>query len=416
MANTPPAIIPQGEPEVRRKFQLTNLQGNNNKYYLVDIWTLSNDQIFFRATYGRVGAAPQVDEKVTTPHWVERKIREKLAKGYQEVMLHRQEVVVTAPATAAPVDPKVQELVNLVYDEAGKQIASFLAVDVGALSLQQIAQGRSLLVAAQRQYMAWRLTHWSRTFESLADTVQSFYNAVPTQLSARIEREQVVLDFCGQLAEHEDRLKQLEAAVATAMARQRNPQVSLYDALGADVAPLPQNDRRYQDVCDYIKRTVVHSYKVRVRDVFSVTVPEERRAFEQNTQGRSQVALLFHGTASQNVRHILRSGLICPRLPSNGRMFGDGIYFANKCTKSANYCSVSKRDRPYMLFLADVAVGKPFVANEAMPSIQAPPAGYDSVWGKAGHTGSWGSKLQYDEHIVYNSAQQTLRYLVTFDR
>ena len=417
MTTMPASSTPTGEPEQRRKFQHTNLQGNSNKYYVIDTWPLDGEQVFFRATYGRVGAAPQLDEKVATRHWVERKIQEKLAKGYREVLLHRPDVVLTAPGTAAtPVEPKVQELVNLVFAEAGKNIASFLAMDLAALSLEQIGHGRDLLIAAQQQYGAWLQHGGSNAFEALAHTVEHFYNAIPTRLAARIERSEVVGNFCQALGEHEDRLKQLEAAVATANARQHNPHVSLYDTLGAEVALVPQNHRRYGQVCDYIARTAVHGYKLRVRDVFAVTVPGERHAFEQHLQGRGDATLLFHGTASQNICHILRGGLICPRVASHGRMFGDGIYFANACTKSANYCRASRPDVPQMLFLADVALGKRYVARKAMTDLHAAPAGYDSVWGKAGHTGSWGSRLQFDEFIVYNTAQQTLRYLVTFDR
>ena len=58
VASNPAAYLPKGEPEVRRKFQLTNLHNNNNKYYLVDTWPIDGDQVFFRATYGRVGATP----------------------------------------------------------------------------------------------------------------------------------------------------------------------------------------------------------------------------------------------------------------------------------------------------------------------------------------------------------------------
>ncbi len=58
---------PTSEPTERRRFQLTNLDGNNNKYYLVETWALPDGQIFFRATYGRVGSSPQIDEKVAPP-------------------------------------------------------------------------------------------------------------------------------------------------------------------------------------------------------------------------------------------------------------------------------------------------------------------------------------------------------------
>ena len=97
-------------------------------------------------------------------------------------------------------------------------------------------------------------------------------------------------------------------------------------------------------------------------------------------------------------------------------MFGHGIYFANKATKSTNYCSVRGRSVPHFLFLADVAIGKSYVAREAMSDLREAPKGHDSVLGKAGHTTAWAGKLQYDEFIVYHAPQQTLRYLVTFDR
>lgn len=413
-ANTP--LIPSGEPGERRKFQLTNLDGNNNKYYLVETWPQPDGQVFFRATYGRVGANPQIDEKVVSPAWVERKIREKTSKGYHEVTLHRPVVAAVAPAPATNIAPKVQQLVDYIYAEAGEKIASYLSVGVDALSQEQIERGRKLLLVAQSQYAAWQQAPSQATLHLLAGTVQGYYNAIPTQLPGRIDREQVVLNFCQEFDEQEDRLNQLEAAIATSVVQRSNPQISRYDALGAELDLLPQNHNAYAQICDYIERTCVHGYNVRVRDIFTLAVPAERRVFEQNQRGRSRVELLFHGTAGQNVRHILRTGLICPRTPSNGRMFGHGIYFANKCTKSVNYCSVRGRKTPHFLFLAEVALGTPFVAADAMSDLRDAPRGYDSVHGKAGHTGAWLGKLQFDEFIVYSAAQQTLRYLVTFDR
>lgn len=408
--------VPSGEPAERRKFQLTNLDGNNNKFWMVETWPLPDGTVFSRVTYGRVGTTPQVDEKVTNAAAIERKIKEKTGKGYQEVTLHRPSVVAAAPLSASAIDPRVQQLVDWIFGEAGEKIASYLAVGVDALSQDQIERGRRLLLLAQHQHATWEQTPSQAAGELLAATVQNFYNAIPTQLPSRIDRQQVVLQFCKQFDEQEDRLNQLEAAIATSLVQQSNPQVSRYDALGADIHLLPQNDSRYQDICDYIERTSVHGYRVRIRDIFTLTVPDDRRAFEENTRGRKRIELLFHGTAGQNVRHILRTGLICPKTASHGRMFGHGIYFANKSTKSTNYCSVRRRGVPHFLFLADVAIGRPFLAQEAMPDRRKAPWLYDSVLGQAGYTAAWGGKLQFDEHIVYSAAQQTLRYLVTFDR
>src|SRR5262245_7713274 len=113
--STTTTTTPSGEPTERRRFQLTNLDGNNNKYYLVETWPLTDEQVFVLATYGRVGAAPQIDEKVASAAWVERKIREKVNKGYQEVLLHRPPVTAAAPVSTSQLAPKVQQLVDYIY-------------------------------------------------------------------------------------------------------------------------------------------------------------------------------------------------------------------------------------------------------------------------------------------------------------
>jgi poly [ADP-ribose] polymerase 2/3/4 len=409
--------FPTGEPAERRKFQLTNLDGNNNKFWMIEVWPAGAAQVHVRTTYGRVGTSPQVRDATLRDSELEARIREKLRKGYQEVALHRPEVIVAPSNTPArTINPRVSRVVDLIFAEAGEKIASYLSVGVDALGQEQIERGRRLLDLAQRQHADWRMSQSQATFALLAGTVQSYYNAVPTQLPGRIDRQAVVEQFCADFDEQEDRLNQLEAAIATYAARQVDPDASPYDALGAELTPIPQSDRRYGEIVDYVDRTSAHGYHVHVRDIFAVSVPGERAAWDRSWRGRHNTALLFHGTAGQNVRHILRSGLICPRTASHGRMFGHGIYFAKRATKSTNYCSTRRAGVPNFLFLAEVALGDAYVAPDALPTLRSAPSGYDSVHGKAGHTGAWGGKLQYDEFIVYEAAQQTLRYLVTFER
>ncbi len=115
---------------------------------------------------------------------------------------------------------------------------------------------------------------------------------------------------------------------------------------------------------------------------------------------------------------ILHTGLIVPRTPSHGRMFGNGIYFANKSSKSTNYCYSSRRDIPQMLFISEVALGKVYTAPVAS-HYATPPHGYDSVLGKGGHTrfaNISGQRLWNDEFVVYTPPQQTIRYVVTWQR
>ncbi|HUP26801.1 MAG TPA: WGR domain-containing protein [Chloroflexia bacterium] len=411
----------EAEPAERRMFQMTDLVSNHNKFYLVEVWPLQGEQVRFRVTWGRVGSKPQVKEKVASRYEVDRQVLEKVRKGYKRVDLHKPEVVLIQKEEekpAPPLDPRVAQLIEWVFTEAGEHIQSFLAVEVEALSQAQIAAGRKLLADAHRQHAAYRINPFRReqNFAALAATVQAYYNAIPTKLPARVDREQVVLDFCKQFSEQEDRLLQLEAAVATMKVQRQHPGFDHYQALGAEIKPLPSDDNVYKSLRKYVENTQVHGYKIKVGDVFEVCVPEERRAYEQNTKGTSHRELLFHGTRNQNVRHILRQGLICPQSASNGRMLGNGIYLANKASKSANYCSTRRSGVPHMLLVVEAALGNRYVAPEAA-AFSSPPIGFDSVWGRAGHTKVGGTyTLMNDEFVVYSPAQQTIRYLVTFDR
>jgi poly [ADP-ribose] polymerase len=405
----------------RRMYQLTDLTGNHNKFYMVELWPAPDGKVRFRASWGRVGSKPQSSEKIVTPYAVEAQVAEKMRKGYRRVELHRPEVEIIAQPDDPPLpklDPKVVQLVDWVFLEAGEHIRSYLAVEVDALGQDQINEGRRLLGETQTQYNTLRLNPFKRdqNMKVLADTVQSYYNAIPTKLPARMDPETVVLDFCKQLDDQEDRLLQLEAAIAMMKVERKHPGQSHYQTLGANINVLSTDDPARMDIVSYVERTQVHGYKIRVRDVFEVCIPDERKAYEQNKRGLSRRELLFHGTHNRNVRHILRQGLICPRAASNGRMFGNGIYLANRASKSTNYCAAGRSGFPNMLFVVEAALGNAYMAPTAK-SFNKPPAGHDSVWGKAGHTKAWAAfKLQHDEFIVYRPEQQTIRYLVTFER
>jgi hypothetical protein len=138
---------------------------------------------------------------------------------------------------------------------------------------------------------------------------------------------------------------------------------------------------------------------------------------------KSNTTMLFHGTRSVNVSGILRESLRLPRqlvgVVITGAMFGPGIYWADDWKKSAGYCSLRSSywaggsgtisGRQAFMFVADVAIGKPFVAPGPR-GYTSPPKGYHSVFGKAGH-----SHVQNNEFITYEPDSNRLRYLVEFN-
>lgn len=399
-----------GEPQERRTFQLTSLAGNNNKFWKLERWDAGAGLSHVRVRYGRVGTAEQVSNHPSVSSgWIARKVREKLDKGYVEVELAKV-APGGAPVTAlVTTNDPVQAFVARVFREAGEAIKSYLAVAVDALGPGQIARGRQLLLDLQTAWaMYQRGPGYPGARDGLVDLAQQFYNAIPTQLPHRIDPWQVVQDLCGALSEQEDRLNQLEAAIATRAAA--TGEVSQLSALGSKLALLDSRDPLWGHIAHWVTSTASrhHGYTPRVARVYEVEIPQERAAYLADPVGKARRELLFHGSNAGYARHILRTGLIVPRHASNGRAFGDGIYFAKDSTKSINYCSASYGGK--ILYLAEVAVGRPYTprVNTEVRTAKAAPAGYDSVWAKTRET----AHLMHDEIIVYRTTQQTIRYAI----
>jgi predicted DNA-binding WGR domain protein len=155
----------------------------------------------------------------------------------------------------------------------------------------------------------------------------------------------------------------------------------------------------------------------------------DRTAAQRKALWNSNTALMFHGTRAVNVPGIIRENLRFPNqlvgVVITGAMFGPGSYFADDWGKSANYCSVGGSGRSLyagssghvsgrrsFMFGCDVILGNPHVAKDAH-GFTSPPTGHHCVYGKAGHTASWGSYggLQNNEWIIYRKGRQCLRYL-----
>jgi poly [ADP-ribose] polymerase len=130
--------------------------------------------------------------------------------------------------------------------------------------------------------------------------------------------------------------------------------------------------------------------------------------------------LFWHGSRNENWWSIMTTGLKVR--PANaaitGKMFGYGIYFADKAAKSLNYTSYrgsyfarGTSDKAFMA-LYDVALGKTWDIKKwdgsysSLDYKQVMKAGYDSVFAERG------ADLRNNEYIVYAENQMTIRYLV----
>lgn len=380
------------EPDVFRKFHKFDPEENSNKFWIVKYWSRIN---VLEKTWGREGKTS------TTRQWpsvtqaeVEDQIKSKLKEGYHEIELHK--VTVTPVATPAPVssgDKRVDELVAVVFKEAGEAIAKYLAVGVDALSVDQLNKGRAKLTEIGK------LLPMTTDINRLKAMVKDYFNIIPPKLPMKYEWDEVVTKFMRELRNEENKLQQLETALSTYQAQQSGVTSQVLQLGNVEIKVIEPTDKLYGEYTTYVYNTS----KRKVDALFSVNILDERTAFNAETRGKQRVVQLFHGTRTQNVRHILRTGLIIPQSVTNGWRLGPGVYFSDRALRSLQYTG-SRYDTRHFMFIADVALGKSWQTSGTYNGSSAP-QGYDSTWG----TGSWSGNG--DEFVVYAQSQQTIKAL-----
>ncbi|KAF1323593.1 Poly polymerase catalytic domain containing protein, partial [Globisporangium splendens] len=223
-----------------------------------------------------------------------------------------------------------------------------------------------------------------------------------------------------------------------------------YNMINVKMEPLPESEEEY---------------KIIESSILKIARPSEE-LFHDTFQSVNNHKLLWHGSRLSNVVGILSKGLRIapPEAPSNGYMFGKGIYFADSVSKSANYCWTTPEQPKGVLILAEVALGTCYEALEAedlsyqklkssrncdsthgLGRMAAPEEchetmyalGYHSQKGKASlglicalcafrddgvvvPIGEFmpteaNGELLYNEYIVYRQEQVKLRYIVALD-
>ena len=215
-----------------------------------------------------------------------------------------------------------------------------------------------------------------------------------------------------------------------------------YNGINTYIKPLESTNFMYYEIVKYVTNTQgsTHDCKLKVLDIFEVSQHNKSLAFETYCKDINNRVLLYHGSSITNWLSILKHDLLInPRsVKSNvsiaGKMFGNGIYFADSVSKSFNYCNASRSKNIACLALAEVALGNTsqlINSDSSLDLKKVNKTGHNSVFGMGKETPITFGKinnimvpnsrltkstkkayLQYDEFIVYHSNQQVIRYLI----
>jgi len=418
-----------------RMYILTDANANNNKFWEVSI----DDAEQVVSRNGRVGAKGQTRKLGQGVVLFNRKIREKERKGYKQI-----DVVGKAPSGAANSEvlataaeeqiahgnPVIAELVrdlakinkHQILAASGGQMdvdlgTGIISTPLGVVTAQNIKKARDLLQGFERYVL-------KEDFDApgFIDPLEQYLMLVPQKVGLRRGWHRDFLNDADSLIQQSSLLDQLESSIEIATQRIRE---ASKEAPGApkDIFNVTMSVCEDENVRSHIekiyesgRRRMHASHKLQMARIFDVSLGSMDKDYEADGAIVGGVSELWHGTRAHNLMSILKGGLIIPKsngsIRVTGRMFGDGLYFSDQSTKSLNYAygywDGGRRDDRCYMFLADVAMGKPWHPDRTGSSVK-PPKGYDSVFARGGK-----DQVQNNEMIVYRTSQARLKYLVEF--
>lgn len=397
---------------------------NNNKYYEMQ----ENGDGTFTVRYGRVGG--RATTRSYSMHEWNTKYREKTRKGYADqthLFAEAKEEI-----KLADIDDKgVEKLINLLTQYAKKSIGDNYNVSADQVTRKQVDEAQEILdkIVGMVEQKSKDITHKLK-LEDLNRNLLNLYQIIPRKMSnvndhlftnattkddveemeKKMAEEQATLDVMRGQVEINEKTKE-------AAEEEDANQINLLEAMGLEMASVT-DDAVISKIKDLMQDEAHKFHKA-----FEVKNMKTQKWYDdfKKTADNQKTELFWHGSRNENWMSILENGLVLR--PANavitGKMFGYGLYFADKFRKSLNYTSLrgsywtGGTAKDGFLALYEVHVGNQYHLKkhqswcyELSEKNLKKRGDYDSLYAEGG------ADLRNNEYIIYNHSQCTVKYLV----
>lgn len=420
----------------KRMLVLTSIEDNNNKFW--EAVLMDDDTVV--CNWGRVGTTGQTK---TFPgagqKYIDSKIREKEKKGYKEmqtvsssanknvaVAVQSGQLKSVAKKQIKYNNPTVEKLIeylvqvnrhDIVTQSGGKLSVDvqtgLIKTDVGvAVTLDTLDRARDHLVAISKC-----IKQADQSSKDFITNLNEYLMCVPQKVGSRRGWEKAFIRTDDDVQKQGALIDSMESTLKALSSTPNVDGSPKEEEKVFDVNLIKSDDTKMiTSISQMFNETMDRSHAsatYKVRDVYDVTIGTVKQQFETNGKSLGNTKLLWHGTSAANLLSILKGGLVVP--PANaahctGRMWGNGVYFANSSTKSLNYSmgywGQSATARVFML-LCEVALGKPHTPRSGESHGYKIPKGYDSTWATRKDSG-----LRHDEFIVPYTYQCDIKNLL----
>lgn len=383
---------------------------NNNKFY-----NCFPEGDRFRVEYGRV------DSTKTTLYYNkydwDSKINSKLKKGYRDISQLKQELIEEIKPTAEN------------YADVESEIVRKLISDLQRYSKEKVNSSYSVKSSAVTNAMVEEAQNIINKLIN-TKTINEF-NSILVRLFAAIPRKMGnVKDCLAYKIEDIEKIIKREQDLLDVLRGQiyipnKTNSTSEENTSGINLGDLGLVIEEATDEDIYQIKRHMGSCADKFKKAYRVINKETQEKFDKFVKDNNIVTkkLLFHGSRNENFWSILKLGL--KLRPANavitGKMFGYGIYFAPKCSKSIGYTSLrgsywasGNSNKAYMAIF-NVAYGNPYDVYDFNSKYYD--LSYDKLQSfKTGatclHAHSDKGMLRNDEIVVYKEEQVTIKYLV----
>ncbi|EAS06926.2 poly(ADP-ribose) polymerase family WGR domain protein (macronuclear) [Tetrahymena thermophila SB210] len=445
------------------KLNQANMTKNNNKFYVIQILKGKINEFFVFSRWGRVGFQGQSSLK--GPYNLQRAIQEYNQKllekttvkdyrildmdyGHDDILQNLEEKMKKDTDTCQ-LPKQVISLMSLIFDmnmfnNQMKEIGyDAKKMPLGKLSKDNINKAYGILKDLYDE-----VEKQDKDIVKIATMCNDFYSYIPHDFGFKKMQDQI-LDSTQKVKEKLEMIDSIQnIQIATKILEDQsqgqngnavNLIQSQYEKLNCSITPL-KDEKIYQTIKTYLDNThsYIHDrYTLEIEDIFEVERQGEKERYMKQLNNKM---LLWHGSRLTNYVGILSQGLRIapPEAPANGYMFGKGVYFADMCSKSANYCQANKLNNTGLMFLCEVALGNtndlisagynasklPYgkYSVRALGQIAPPKNSYINIYddvtvpiGK-GQVRDYKNRLKtpllHNEYIVYNVKQIMLKYLL----
>jgi predicted DNA-binding WGR domain protein len=456
----------------------------SNKFYRATLTEPAPGSFVVTYVYGRVGT----DGQVVTENYgaldmarrkLQSKINSKLAKGYTRIEMRSEQdelakakakgVEIAPPEKKKPVStrqfhPQVSSLMRLMYSSTGKAIASGLSSSAGAtqdaplgnLHDTQLDRGADILEECEELLQKKRPSR-----DRFIELTNKYLSNIPRRIDHARKGSKLDLDLI--LLNTKERIETERSFITLLRDAHLAKEIFAHAALADDpvevwyeglscaidfVEPGSAEFKRVAELFDVGQSPKNANFyeKLKVSRVWTLERNGTKPGFDayaaqmKKKKGATGVVPGWHGTRTENLMGISRSGLLMPEnLPKGvhitGKAFGLGIYHAprwpdsgqprkengqtyaryNGALKSMNYTSIggahwnsAASAASGFMFLEDIALGVPEVHLSACWDKHRPDNGCDYIYAKA----FGNDQLAHDEVVTFDENAQRMTHLL----